>query len=253
MTSFKLIIFFVSLLAVQACSLTHDKKQPETAAEQSADIKAIGKDMLDMAAIPDSANQTSKASENSTNQPITANNETTRYQAFLAQQALTKTSLAAKTLSQYQSAIAEMKQKNWQAAITSFNEINKQQPSFLAPYLNKALAFYQLKKFDLAINALNSAEKITADNPYLYNLLGIMAREQGRFVDAEKHYQQALTIWPNYGEAHLNTAVLYELYRGDFAKAKTHYQAYLALTPNDQQTKNWLAGLEIKLATQKMN
>jgi len=56
---------------------------------------------------------------------------------------------------------------------------------------------------------------------------------------------------PNYPQAHLNAAVLFELYRGKFIQAKTHYQAYLALKPNDKQTQKWLAGLEIKLASRK--
>jgi tetratricopeptide (TPR) repeat protein len=248
---------------LQGCSLTSKVSAninvDKSIVVEGTDIKAIGQDIIDMGVIP--KDNPSSIDNTSNNQNTTVDTEQTsiqhlplektQYQQFLTQQALVKTTLSTETKAHYQLALAKMKNQNWLEAIVLLNEVIELSPDLSGAYLNKALSQYHLKQFDSAISSLKTAEIINTNNPYIYNLQGVLAREQGKFIAAEKYYQKALTIWPNYPQAHLNIAVLFELYRGDFTKAKAHYQAYLLLKPNDKKTKQWLAGLEIKIATRK--
>ena len=260
----------LSLFFLQSCSMTDSSLEDKTV-EKNNDIKSIGKDIIDMGVIPKNhpkatANKTLKALDNKNNetgsliyeqsvivQALTGSTEAekTQYQQFLAKQRLIQNSLSAKTKAGYKLALSQINSKNWQDAIVLLDEVIAQSPDLSDAYLNKALSLYQLKQFDLAILTLQAEEKLNEVNPYRYNLQGVLAREQGKFVEAKAYYQKALTVWPDYPEAHLNIAVLFELYRGKFVKAQKHYQAYLLLKPDDQKTKLWLAGLEIKIASAK--
>jgi Tfp pilus assembly protein PilF len=248
----KLIILLLGLFILQACSLL-GKPEDSNVADESADIKSIGQDIIDMGVILKTNSKTTIQNEAVNVQPLSSPLalEETQYQQFLAQQTLMKNTLPAVSKARYQLALKQMKRKNWQAATVLLDEIIAQDPKFSGAHLNKALSQYHLKKFDLAMLSLKAAEKVNVINPYSYNLQGVLAREQGKFSEAETYYLKALKVWPDYPEAHLNIAVLFELYRGKFVKAKAHYQAYLLLKPDDQKTKQWLAGLEIKIASRK--
>lgn len=162
-----------------------------------------------------------------------------------------KNELLTATKSRYQAGLKHMKAKQWQKALVIFDEVLALHPDLSSAHLNKALAQLKLTDYEAALSAVALAENVNALNPYLYNLRGIIAREQGEFSVAETAYLQAISIWPHYPQAHLNLAVMYEIYRGKFTQAKKHYQKYLSLKPNDKKAKQWLAGLEIKLASAK--
>jgi tetratricopeptide (TPR) repeat protein len=56
----------------------------------------------------------------------------------------------------------------------------------------------------------------------VHDMLGVIAHSRGNFIQAERHFEQALTINPNYTEAALNLAVTYND-RGKYEKAKEIY------------------------------
>ena len=252
----KLSFIVLIVSALSGCMMTEEQTSPasktgQTQAEitqKNNEIKALGKDMLALGDIP--------KEESKPTSELIANTSTTKqtvdqYQMFLTEQAAFKNKLTPADKQLYKVALRQMQEKNWQTAVKTFDELLGQQPSFTFAHINKALAYYYLAEPDLALGCIEKAEKFSVNNPYYYNVKGVLLRQQGQFIQAEKAYQQALTIWPEFADALLNAAVFYELYRGDFAQAKNHYQRYLTLKPDDQQTKKWLAGLEIKLATEK--
>jgi len=252
----------MSTLLLSAC-ISNDKPNRDLASTSTenehaqnsvTDIESLKQNMIELGSIPKTPalkgnDELVEPTERNNN--AIAQQSTSKYQQFLVQQAHIKNNLPAQVVTQYQFALTHMKNKEWQGAIKQLKRIIELSPNLSAAYLNIALAHYHLQQTNEAILWLNKAEAVNPINPYLYNLQGILAREKGNFVQAEQYYQQALAIWPNYPQAHLNAAVLFELYRGKFIQAKTHYQAYLALKPNDKQTQKWLAGLEIKLASRK--
>ena len=82
-----------------------------------------------------------------------------------------------------------------------------------------------------------------------FNLAGVLARQQGQFRLAERHFKHAIAADANYGIAHKNLAILYELYLGKPRQAQFHYQRYYALT-QDEQAKIWLALLQQQVQQQ---
>ncbi|XPF94824.1 tetratricopeptide repeat protein [Colwellia sp. RE-S-Sl-9] len=250
-------LMVLSVLTLQSCTLMSESTSSngKSGPDESKDIKAIGKNIIELGDIPKDTLKTDSAlPSNDPNNTQIANSTTeskTQYQIFIAQQASLKSELPENIHTLYKLALAEMKNKNWQGARELLDDVIKQYPRLSVAYLNKALALYQLKQLDGAVMSLQQAEKVNPINPYIYNLQGVIAREQGQFNEAEKRYKQALALWPDYAEAHLNIAVFFELYRGEFVQAKAHYQAYLALKPDDARAKKWLAGLEVKLATRQ--
>jgi tetratricopeptide (TPR) repeat protein len=252
-----MIVFMIlTVFGLQSCSSTSEKSINNQVVNQDLEIKTIGNNIIELGDIPKSQSGNGRESLALSEQTVTTESkvvavstqEQAQYQTFRTQQTLIKSHLPENIHMLYRSALTEMKNKHWKKGIELLDEVIELHPNLSGAYLNKALAFYQLKQLNNAIEVLNSGLKVNAINPYIYNLKGIIAREQGLFIEAEEHYQKALTIWPNYSEAHLNVAVLYELYRGEFIKAQYHYQTYLLLEPKNSKVKQWLAGLEIKLA-----
>lgn len=105
-------------------------------------------------------------------------------------------------------------------------------------------------------------DRALAANPHNYyalNLRALLAREQGQFAEAAAVYQQALAAYPGFAEAHLNLAILQDLYLQQPAKAAQHYHWYQGLltlapqgqpaNPNSELVAKWLADLERRLAS----
>ena len=51
---------------------------------------------------------------------------------------------------------------------------------------------------------------------------------------AELHYREAIRLWPGYGEAHNNLAILLQQ-RGELTEAEEHYRAALEARPEDPE------------------
>lgn len=180
------------------------------------------------------------------------------------EQALANTSAEVKA--RYQAGVEAMESQQWQLAEQIFTElvlsesvftesrvtgISAEQSdlatSFAGVYLNLAIIAEQQGDTQRAQAYVNQALKANPLNPYAHNFNGVLARQRGDFALAKKSYQQALSSMPNYQQAHLNLAILAELYQGDFVLAKQHYQAYLAIVSDDKKVQRWLAVLELKL------
>src|SRR5262245_3858324 len=56
----------------------------------------------------------------------------------------------------------------------------------------------------------------------VHDMLGVIAHSRGNFIQAERHFERALQINPNYTEAALNLAVTYND-RGKYEKAREVY------------------------------
>ena len=184
------------------------------------------------------------------------------------EQALANTSAEVKA--RYQAGVDAMASQQWQLAEQIFTELVFSESVFTEPvstesrvagvsaeqgdlatsfagaYLNLAIIAEQQGDQQRAQAYVNQALKVNPLNPYAHNFNGVLARQRGDFALAKNSYQQALSNMPNYQQAHLNLAILAELYQGDFVLAKQHYQAYLAIVSDDKKVQRWLAVLELK-------
>ncbi len=95
----------------------------------------------------------------------------------------------------------------------------------------------------VACTQLPSANKSRLDS---LNQQGIAYRQQGKFVEAEQAYQQALAIDDQYANAWLNLGILYDLYRPDAIKARQAYEKFqkLQATP-DKDVAAWIKALSV--------
>jgi Flp pilus assembly protein TadD len=104
------------------------------------------------------------------------------------------------------------------------------------------------EKYDEAIGHYRKAISVNEKNVNAYLALGLVQRKQGHFADAHTTYVEALDVWRDFPEAHLNLAILYDLYVNQPEQAQRHYEAYQFLTGGkDRKVHKWL--VEVKQRT----
>ncbi len=146
---------------------------------------------------------------------------------------------------EYELGLEYMRVEQYAEAIQIFKKVAQKDSRLSGPWVNIAIAYRTLSELDNANEAIERALAINPQNPFAYNQAGIIKREQGKFDDAMQMYQQALAEYPDYTNAHLNLAILCDLYLQKIVCAKEHYQAYQLLdNENDKQVVAWLSDLE---------
>ena len=152
--------------------------------------------------------------------------------------------ISKKTASAYNTALKHMRAKNYDTAILEMQRVAKMDKRVSGPWVNIGMAYKELGDIPKAKSAFQKALSINAKNPYALNQLAIMQREEGKFEQAEKLYMQALSTYPDYQNAHLNLAILCDVYLRKIACARDHYQEYLNLTGGqDKQVNAWMSQL----------
>jgi Flp pilus assembly protein TadD len=81
---------------------------------------------------------------------------------------------------------------------------------------------YANREYDAARPLLEEVLKHSDSFADVHDMLGVIAHGSGHHVDAEKHFERALALNPNYTEAALNLAVTYND-RGKFEEARQIY------------------------------
>lgn len=97
---------------------------------------------------------------------------------------------------------------------------------------------------DRLADALVHYEQAIVINPRNINAYIKLAKTErllGRFIDAQNTYAEALAVWPDFPEAHLNLGILYDIYLNHPLRAQKHMQAYQFLTGGEnQQVSTWI-------------
>lgn len=88
---------------------------------------------------------------------------------------------------------------------------------------------YEKREFDKAEHYLKQVQERDGGGRYadVYNMLGVIHHDRGRFEEAQGCFEEALAINPNYTEAALNLAVTYNDL-GRYDEAKKIYRAALS-------------------------
>ncbi len=149
------------------------------------------------------------------------------------------------TASAYDQALQHMRSKNYDNAILEMHNVAKMDERISGPWVNIGVAQKQLGETEEAKIAFEKALTINPENPYALNQLAILKREEGEFDVAEKLYLQALSAYPDYKNAHLNLAILCDVYLKKMDCALSHYQEYLSLSGGqDKQVIAWMSQLK---------
>jgi len=153
--------------------------------------------------------------------------------------------ISKKTAAAYNEALKHMRAKNYDTAILQMQKVAQMDERISGPWVNIGMAHKNLGNVDKARTAFNKALKINPNNPYALNQLAILNREEGKFELAEKLYMKALSTYPDYKNAHLNLAILCDVYLRKIDCALDHYQEYLNLSGGqDKQVTAWMSQLE---------
>jgi Flp pilus assembly protein TadD len=152
--------------------------------------------------------------------------------------------ISASVEQQFAYGIEAMTAEDYVQAIEIFNKVAHKEPRASGPWVNIAIAYRKLDQIDKADEAIETAVKLNPKNPYALNQAGIIKREKGAFEEAQNLYKSALAEYPNYSNAHLNLAILCDLYLQKIVCAKSHYQAYQEIEKNDdKQVIAWMSDL----------
>ncbi len=153
--------------------------------------------------------------------------------------------ISKKTASAYSNALQTMREKKYDAAILEMRNVAKMDQRISGPWVNIGVAYKELGDIENAKSAFEKALMINPKNPYALNQLAILKREEGSFEVAEKLYLQALSTYPDYQNAHLNLAILCDVYLRKIDCALGHYQEYLTLSGGqDKQVIAWMSQLK---------
>jgi len=129
-------------------------------------------------------------------------------------------------------------------ARSSLKQLSKRHRQHFGIKLNLATAYYRQQQWDEAEKYCNQAMAINNTHPQVHNLKGLIAVEKRGIPLAEREYLIALTLDPDYANAHYNLALLYDIYYQDINKAYLHYLKYLNLVPDDEAVKGWVERLK---------
>ena len=114
-------------------------------------------------------------------------------------------------------------------------------PELSGPWLKLGVIAEKKEQYGDAIEHYQKAISVNRNNVNAYIALGLLQRRQGYFADAQSAYLDALQVWRDCPEAHLNLAILYDLYVNQPEEAQKHYEAYYFLTgQKDEKVHKWL-------------
>lgn len=134
------------------------------------------------------------------------------------------------------------------AAKEAYTDILSRQPTLINPRFNLAQIALDEERAEDASAALDEVLKQRPDHKQALNLKGVMAREAGRFKEAETLYRQSLAADPSYLPAMRNLAILLDIYMGRLDEALSLYEQYQSLLDEpDAQVKDWIFDLKRRL------
>ncbi len=138
--------------------------------------------------------------------------------------------------------------KQYVKAKKLFIEMTIKYKDLSGPWVKLAKMSEMKKDYKAAENEYRTAIKLNKKNVNAYLALGLMQRHQGMFSQAQNTYIDALKVWKDFPAAHLNLAVLYDMYLNLPVQSQPHFEAYVFLTgQKDKQAQKWL--LEVSRRT----
>lgn len=145
----------------------------------------------------------------------------------------------------YDQALAALRDGRHKEAEQALLDLTRKAPELSGPYANLGLLYRRVGRNAEAIAAFEKAIEINPRRAVYYNELGISYRQEGKFDRARHSYRKALDVDSLYAPAHLNLAILYDLYLHEPKAALPHYQRYRELVPAEAATvAKWIIDLE---------
>ncbi len=141
----------------------------------------------------------------------------------------------------FQSASKLLAKEQYREARKAFKAMTVDYPTLSGPWVKLGEIAAKRDNPQRAEAAYRKAIDVNPRNVNAYMALALYQRRQGDFDGARQSYIDALDLWKDFPGAHLNLAILYDLYLNRPELAQPHYEAYDFLTDgNDPKVGNWL-------------
>lgn len=174
---------------------------------------------------------------------------------------------AKRTLSRWNNyGIALLGQQQWWKAAEAFTHATKIDPAYVDGYINQAIAEYSKwiearkenpdgpgvfsldnanapsEKFDLAIDLLGKALKISSRNARASFYKGVILRLQNRLNDADavQYLRDSIREYPNFRQGHQELGYVFYL-KKDFVHAVEEFEAVKRINPDDVTASYYLS------------
>jgi Flp pilus assembly protein TadD len=138
--------------------------------------------------------------------------------------------------------LLEFRAKKYDDAEQMMKKVVRTEPESGLGWLILGVIYYDQSKLDAALAALSQAVLYEPKDARAHHYLGVTIGRKGWYLGAEDEMRKAITLAPDYPEAHFNLAVFY-LQRSPPAVelARRHYQQALNLgAPPDPQVEKSL-------------
>lgn len=138
-------------------------------------------------------------------------------------------------------------------AIASLSEITARDSTLAGPWVMLANIYNKQGKYADAESRYKRALLINPLNVNAYIGLAYVQRVQGKYKLAQNTYFDALQLWKDFPEAHLNLAILYDIYLNKPVLAQKHLETYQLLTEYKNDTvAQWHAELQKRTGAQTL-
>lgn len=126
--------------------------------------------------------------------------------------------------------VAQFRQGKLTAAQLALEKAVKIDPNDAFSLTTLGAVMIEQNRSQDAVTYLERANAAVADDPITLNYLGVASSQLGQFGKAESSLRRAITVKPDYAEAHFNLAVIYATAKPpSIALAKRHYEKALEL------------------------
>ena len=147
----------------------------------------------------------------------------------------------------FQQAVALMEDEPDQAR-RALTTLHRERPDLTGPLVNLCILDFRAEETEAAKACFDRVLASDPEQPDALNHLGVLARQEGEFGQAEDYYRQALTAEPEHLASIRNLGILLDLYQGRHQEALDLYQQYQALLPEpDPMVAQWVADLKNRL------
>jgi tetratricopeptide (TPR) repeat protein len=156
-----------------------------------------------------------------------------------------KGKISKESIVKYIEAKRAIKQKQYSQAEKLLQELTLEDKTLSGPWIALGDLAAEQKKYSQASENYAAAIGINEKNINAYMRLAQAQRMQGNFLNAQNTYAKALALWPDFPDAHLNLAVLYDVYLNHPLRAQKHMEAYQFLTHGENKNvAKWLVEIQ---------